>query len=157
MKILYLILSLFLISCGGGSDTPVNPGGSQNPLVGAWRSNCFQSSTNPENIWAVLEYYFTETEISNNYTYFSDQNCSASYNGSQNLWPGFTGTYTELPPVLTTSGVESGWYEVTYNVTPPLPTDLVVEMGFFVVNDQLNLVVENNGSYVVTSVVLYRL
>jgi hypothetical protein len=147
MKYLIVVLPLLLFGCGGGSGGSSNDVDESYSIAGSWVSNCYLGYNAPENIWVISEYHFTESEVASIDTNYSDEDCTTQYTGGSNLWEGFSGSYIQLTPVSTTSGINSNWYELTYNIDPPLETDLIIEMGFFVNNDELSTVIENDGFY----------
>jgi hypothetical protein len=83
MRIIILILFFTLLSACGGSGSPI---GSNNELMGTWKSNCYPKSG----------FYYVDTYIFNNANYFFDSaeyediNCD-TYSGTTNS---FNGSYT---------------------------------------------------------------
>lgn len=153
MKYLFITFSVFLSGC---RDSPSQDDTIENKtLIGTWISNCYQSYDTPELIWSIAEYHITETEISHLFSNYSDSDCTLLYSGPQNLWEGYQGTYLKLPDVPTTSGVDANWIEVTYSIDPPLPSDIVVEIGLYLNNDELSQVIEDNGFYYIASQPIY--
>ena len=147
MKYIFVLISVLLTGCGGDSN-PSEEGDTENKsIVGTWISHCYLAYDDPEIIYSVAEFHITDTTISNIYTHYSDANCMHPYSGSQNLWGGYDGTYTLLSTVTTTSGVDADWLEITYNTDPPEDTDVVIESGLYVNNDELSLVIEDGGFY----------
>ena len=146
-----LIISTLLISCGGDSKPQTEESNTSDSIIGTWVSNCYQAYFDPENIWSIVDFVITDTTISNNYTNYSDENCTVPYSGSQNLWLGYDGTYTNISTVPTTSGIDAFWYELTftgkYLNSPSTIPEIVMEAGLYANNDELSLVIEDNGVY----------
>ena len=143
------LLSIALAACGGGGGgTATQSTNSNASAVGTWVSNCYLSFPD-QPAWSIAEFDIADTTISNVFANYSDDRCTTPYSGSANLWKGYHGTYVQLPNVATSSGVDAYWYRATYNIDPPLPTDVVAELGVYINNDELSEVVQVGGLYVI--------
>lgn len=149
--VISILISIFMLSCGGDNSNDTD----DQSIVGIWRSNCLLSYEEPESIWSVTEYTIGENLINQSQTNYSDQDCSELYSGGQNLWEGYSGNYIRLSTVQTTSGLDVNLYEVTYNSGPD-SEDVVIELGFYVNNDELGVVFEEGGSYIFYGVPYFK-
>ena len=152
MKYLLVIVSaILLIGCGEESTSEEES--QPQSIIGNWQSSCYHSyySPDPEDVWSVSEYNITATTITNTYTNYSDDTCTQPYAGGATLWEGYSGTYVHLRNVTTLFGNSAVWHEI--NVTSP--ANFVIESGLYTTNNDLRLVVEDQGDYLTAIMPVY--
>ena len=154
MKYLLVICLCGVFACSDGKNISPEITSETQELNGSWVANCYQSFDIPEPIWSIPEYHITDNEISHVYTNYADSGCTVLYSGAENLWEGYDGTYIRLNNILTTSGVEAAWLEVTSTVISP--NDLMIEIGLYRNEDSLFNVIEGEGLYHIAQLEYYR-
>lgn len=147
MKYLIIIPLLLLLGCNDSENKSSDSVTEEQDIIGTWVTNCYQTFNATEPVFSIIEYHITDEEISHTYNNYSDSECTIKYSGSDDLWEGYVGTYIMLDDVATTSGIDAKWLEVTTSVVST--NDLVVEIGLYQNNDELNQVLEEDGMYII--------
>ena len=149
--LLGVVTAVMLIGCG--EDSTSEEASQPQSIIGNWKSSCYHSyySPDPEDIWSVSEYNITATTITNTYINYSNDTCTQPYVGVATLWEGYSGTYLHLHNVTTLFGNSAVWHDI--NVTSPY--NLVMQSGLYANNNELRLVVGDQGEYLTTIMPVY--
>ena len=167
MRILILLLTISLFSCD--SDTVAPDNSIPDTLIsdtdynaininpeGKWTTECHY--TESENIdielWGIFSFTSNDGVVKEEINLFSDKNCELEY--ITDLWVGSEGTLTFKQHIETSNGLKANLYEYSFNISPPLPENVIIEMGM---NFDLNSMtfVQLEGDYYYTNPLVYYL
>ena len=114
--------------------------------IGEWKTNCGQSFFDELNLelWATTSFTFTQTTIKQDVVYFTNDDCSTSYDGDELLWSGFEGKYEFLRHIESSNGVMANLYQYSYSYND-IP--IVAEIGFHFEFEKMSYALEEDGTY----------
>jgi hypothetical protein len=147
MRFFLLAMMAIISGCGESDNPPITGTTDPSVIIGSWETNCDEAMYETETIWTVSNYSITENTIDKVDSHFLDENCSTSYSGDLNPFEGYSGSYSYLGNIDTSSGLKALWLQLTVNVDPSLESDIIINSGFYVDNDVLYQVLESEGSY----------
>ncbi len=139
-KLLPVMLIASTMGCSSSSDpmeTNSDPMETNNALVGTWLSNCHEFLNTEDDLgsnqYVISELTITETEYVNNFTSFTDLNCS-----TDPVEESSTFTYSDGEMIATTDGLEATRISLTAVVPGRPDLNLTVEAIYRVSGVELN-------------------